>query len=272
MSLRTRAAQLRSLPDVVWGIRGIAAELAPAIAPAIAAASGRACETRGIPRVIHTVFGLWDTRRIPWHSRLILGGWRRRHPAPEWTIVCWNRLTAEAFIQRDSPEHWDLYQSLPRNAQRADLLRYLLLYRLGGFYVDLDVRCHVGIDRQQREHADAGVLACVEATLTPQEAHRIGVQEPIRNGRAEHTERIANFFLGAQAGHPLLRAIIALLVQRSVLAIHTDYDVLYTTGPDVVTEAIQCAREAHDLVVIGQPEANRLFEHLEFGNWRSASS
>ena len=268
MSLRARAAQLQSLPDIAWGIGRVASEYTPAIVPEGAGAG----DTRGIPRVIHTVFGLWESRRIPWHGRLILGGWRRRHPPPEWQIVCWNKQTAEAFIQCESPEHWALYQALPRNVQRADLLRYLLLYRLGGFYVDLDVRCGAGIDRVRREHADAGVLACVETTLTPQQARRIGSQEPIRNGRAEYTERIANFFLGAKAGHPLLGAIIALLAQRSALDVHTDYDVLYTTGPDVVTEVIQRARETSDLVVLDEAEASRLFQHLTFGSWRSASA
>lgn len=67
-------------------------------------------------------------------------------------------------------------------------------------------------------------------------------------------------------------AIIALLAQRSVLDIHTDDDVLYTTGPDVVTEVIQRARETSDLVVIDESEASRLFQHLTFSSWRSASS
>jgi mannosyltransferase OCH1-like enzyme len=268
MNLGTRAARLLSLPDIGWGIPRIASEYTPRIAPA-RARTGDAC---GIPRVIHTVFGLWDARGMSWRHRWILGGWKRRHSAPDWQIVCWNKQTAEAFIRRESPEHWDLYQSLPRSIQRADLLRYLLLYRLGGFYVDLDVRCVIGIDRVRRVHASTGVLTCVETTLTPQRARRIGHEEPIRNGRAEHTQRIANFFLGSVAGHPLLGAIIALLRQRSVLDIHTDYDVLYTTGPDVVTEVIQRARETSDLVVIDESEASRLFQHLKFGSWRSASS
>ena len=200
MNLGTRAARLLSLPDIGWGIPRIASEYTPGIAPA-RARTGDAC---GIPRVIHTVFGLWDARGMSWRHRWILGGWKRRHSAPDWQIVCWNKQTAEAFIRRESPEHWDLYQSLPRNIQRADLLRYLLLYRLGGFYVDLDVRCAIGIDRVRRVHASTGVLTCVETTLTPQRARRIGHEEPIRNGRAEHTQRIANFFLGSGAGHPLL--------------------------------------------------------------------
>ena len=138
MNLGTRAARLLPLPDIGWGIPRIASEYTPGIAPA-RARTGDAC---GIPRVIHTVFGLWDARGMSWRHRWILGGWKRRHSAPDWQIVCWNKQAAVA-------------------------------------------------------------------------------------------------------GHPLLGAIIALLRQRSVLDIHTDYD---------------------------ESEASRLFQHLTFGSWRSASA
>lgn len=36
------------------------------------------------------------------------------------------------------PEYENLYNSLPRDVQRWDIIRYMILYKYGGIYTDLD--------------------------------------------------------------------------------------------------------------------------------------
>jgi len=221
-----------------------------------------------IPRVINFVFGLWDDGALPWRYRWLLGGWARRHPLPKWKVILWGKQTSERFVSEQQPEYLDLYCSLSRDVQRADLLRYLLLYHFGGFYIDLDLLCRSTLDGLLAEHPDARMLTCVETILTAEKAREIGQTEPIRNGKAEIPERVANYFMACVPRHPVVKAIIDLVEQRAGIPIRFDYDVIFTTGPDVVTEVVQRFRDRNDLALVDKQDADRYLSHLQFGKWR----
>ena len=42
---------------------------------------------------------------------------------------------------------WNAYHKLPFVVQKTDLWRYLIIYKLGGIYADIDVECRASFDK-----------------------------------------------------------------------------------------------------------------------------
>src|SRR5437868_4106817 len=65
--------------------------------------------------------------------------WLLMHP--EWTYFFWTDSDNLRLIQDHYPDHLRLYNGYSAWAshlQRADVIRYFILHRYGGVYVDLD--------------------------------------------------------------------------------------------------------------------------------------
>src|SRR5207248_2357407 len=58
---------------------------------------------------------------------------------PDFEHVLFGRREMAEFIGAEFPQFRRVMDSLPGPIQRFDLFRYLAVYRLGGFYFDLDV-------------------------------------------------------------------------------------------------------------------------------------
>lgn len=217
-------------------------------------------------RIVHLVYGLWDDGPLPFRFWARVGSWLRHHPSPHWQVVLWTRPQAEALIDAHFPELAPTYRAYQRPVQRADLLRYLLLYHYGGFYADLDIVCRQSLSSLLQDQPS--MVVQVETTLTPERCREIGQGQPIRQGRAELELRIANYFLGCRAGDPIMGEVIQLVQERSHLPIRCDYDVLYTTGPDVVSEVIHRRREQPGLKILSLAQAESFVRHDCCGSWR----
>ena len=87
-----------------------------------------------IPKILHFT---WKTEDVPGVMADYLRRWRDLHP--DWDVRLWTDATMRDFVTTTYPELVALYESYPRNIQRADSFRYLVLNALGGVYADLDV-------------------------------------------------------------------------------------------------------------------------------------
>lgn len=216
----------------------------------------------GIPKLIHTMYGLWDDSAPGLAERFILGGWVRRNP--DWTVVLWRRAELESFLESDYPQYFELYTSFTRGVQKADLLRYLLVFHYGGVYCDLDLYCSLPLAGSV-DGCEA--LFHTEAVLTTEQSVNHGRKYLIRQGVPEKEQRIANYFFAATPGHPVLERVLELVVERAGVNPSEDYDVLYITGPDVVTEAVLGHPREH-LRILSLGEGNQMVQHLHLGTWR----
>jgi hypothetical protein len=98
--------------------------------------------------------------------------------------------------------------------------------------------------------ADARMIVFEEAVLSPADAARAANSYAARRGAPEECQRIANYAMGAGVGHALLLMVLEEL-QRRVLTDPnplTDYDVLYTTGPALLTTTTYAFLAAPDSV------------------------
>lgn len=88
-----------------------------------------------IPRIIHQTF--YD-RNLP--ERLKANVDELRALNPGWEYRFYDDADIAAFIQENYPPLvWDYYQRIDKRygAARADLFRYLLMYKVGGVYLDI---------------------------------------------------------------------------------------------------------------------------------------
>jgi inositol phosphorylceramide mannosyltransferase catalytic subunit len=111
--------------------------------------------TRGkIPKIIHQT---WKDENIPDMWKLSPVEWRRHHP--DWTYILWTDAAIRSHIARYHPEFLELHDSYEYNIQRADMIRYFVLYDIGGVYSDLDLYPTESIESHLGDAGDCFIYA-----------------------------------------------------------------------------------------------------------------
>lgn len=161
---------------------------------------------------------------------------------PGWTYHFYDEDDCVAFIRNEyGPDVLGYYQRIGKEywAARADLFRYLLLYRLGGVYLDLKSSASKPFDEVLRPddayllshwHNDGGG-AFAGWGVHPELRH-------IPGGEYEQ------WFIIAAPGHPFLKAVIEAVlgnIDRYIPGLHRTgaHAVFRVTGPIAYTLAIE---------------------------------
>jgi hypothetical protein len=196
---------------------------------------------------------------------------------PDFEHVYFDDHDVVAFIDREFPEYRAQFDRFPRRIQRYDFFRYLAVYRLGGFYFDLDVFLARGI-------GDLTASSCV----FPFE--ELTISSYLRRERQIDWE-IGNYAFGASAGHPFLRAVIdnciraqedpawvAPMMREIPPLFRAGFDVLNTTGPGLLTRTLaESAQLSRIVTVLFPPDVcdegmwhnfGDYGVHLMAGSWR----
>lgn len=217
-----------------------------------------------IPRTAHFCYGLWDDGKIPDHFEKTMKQWKNQG----WNVRLWNRKQVDQLLSK-YPEFNELSSTFTRKVQKADLARYLIIYEHGGFYFDLDCRPDNNSLFQDLKNGmlNSSALFFIECELKPEFAEETK-QYPIRQGVPEDIERIANFAFGAVENHPIIWQLLELLYQRcnTFPNYNDDYDILYKTGPDCMTQCVHDAQPSSEIQVIHN--RNYLY-HQSVGTWKN---
>lgn len=211
-----------------------------------------------------SVFGLWD-RHMPAHVSTLRD--RNRRMCPGFRFTVYDRAHVRRAI---GPHVWErLERTIPRKVVLADIARYYLMWTHGGFYIDMDVRVRRNLESVVRDGRARGarmILFSEHDRLSPK---RLGPRET-------HTHRIYNcMFWSAEAGDPFWKECYDLALER-VRAITdggspvwTDRDILWASGPDVVTTVYHRYRNDPRIHVWNHARSQRLLTHLAEGTWRA---
>jgi len=140
------------------------------------------------------------------------------------------------FVSQEFPQYTRVFDECPRAIQRYDFFRYLAVYRLGGFYLDLDVLLA----------SDLSPLLTAECVF-PFEGLTFSKMLRARGVDWE----IGNFAFGASAGHPFLDLVIrncvrglqepswvSPMMSGVPWLSRREHSVLYTTGPGLVSRTL----------------------------------
>jgi hypothetical protein len=199
---------------------------------------------------------------------------------PDYEHLFFDNDDVERFIDREFPQYRHVFDAFRFPIQRYDFFRYLAVYRLGGFYFDLDVLL-------------ASELSSLLAT---------GCVFPFEGLTFSHLLRsygmdweIGNYAFGAAAGHPFLEAVVENCVRaqkdpswvepmmRGVPPFsRADHYVLYTTGPGMVSRTLAENPALAATVTVLFPEDvcdartwnvfGSYGVHLMDGTWRPSAS
>jgi mannosyltransferase OCH1-like enzyme len=88
----------------------------------------------GFPKIIHQT---WKNNIVPPHWQSSQDMWKKYHP--DWQYILWTDDMNRNFIRDNFPMLLSTFDNFPYNIQRADMIRYAILYKFGGVYCDLDL-------------------------------------------------------------------------------------------------------------------------------------
>jgi len=143
---------------------------------------------------------------------------------PSARLLVWNRDAVESLLSSEWREVW---HALPRGVCQADIARYFIALHVGGIYLDADAELLCALPSGQWQ-----LLLLVEQKVP--DARYLGKRE------APHLVRMAQFMFATAPGHPFWNCVLELSLGRcrellTQGAEWSDSDVLWATGPDVVT-------------------------------------
>lgn len=86
-----------------------------------------------IPKIIHQT---WKDEEIPPKWKVFVENNKALNA--DWEYMLWTDDKCLKFVEQEFPDFLKQYQSFPKNIMRADVIRYLIMYKIGGVYLDLD--------------------------------------------------------------------------------------------------------------------------------------
>lgn len=196
---------------------------------------------------------------------------------PDFEYFYFDDAAVNEFLREEFPEYQSIFDGFPFPIQRYDFFRYLAVYRLGGFYFDLDVFLCSGL---------SGLLTA--ECVFPFEDLNMSQYLRRNYGMDWH---IGNYAFGSVPGHPFLKAVIDNCVKaqtdpkwtKSTMKgttrfLRDDYWVLNTTGPGLISRTLAENPKLASMVSVLFPDDvcdtrtwhhfGKIGVHLMEGTWR----
>ena len=190
-----------------------------------------------IPKMVHQVY-----LHGPLPENLALGITHDQVENPTWDYHLYTASDIETFIASEyGPRVLEVYQSIRPvyGAARVDLFRYLLIYRVGGAYLDIKSRFERPIDSVIS--GDEGYILSQWANGPGEQNEGIGLGPDLNGIQGGEYQQ---WHVIASPGHPFLRAVLV-----RILAAIENYTpwrtnvgrigVVRLTGPIPYTRAIE---------------------------------
>ncbi len=180
-----------------------------------------------IPKIIHQIWsGIKEP--LPIHFKELGDTWRRDYPG--WKYILWDNEMMCNFVQENYPQHWDVYMKYPYHIQRWDAIRYLILDKIGGMYIDFD---YESIESMEKIIEDK--MCCF--ALEPQSHSIIFNKQLMFN----------NALMLNTPNHPFMKKIIKKVFSKKMLNYGSNitfedkykqkhYCIMNTTGPWVLID------------------------------------
>jgi mannosyltransferase OCH1-like enzyme len=218
-----------------------------------------------IPSVVHLVWHGIDAPSPAYHPNKIYSqGFTSIVKNSNCEVKIWSKADCENLIL-EYPQYEGIYRKAT-NIMKFDIIRYLIIYHSGGTYLDVDV-----LLKKSLKNITANECFFVEKIIT-NVANHDARYEPIRKGVPEHPVRIANYAFSSKPKNPIFIEILTEIRRRMHLqpSPKKDYDVLYLTGPDVVTTVVHrlSAVSRMKINIIPQKISKSIFVHASAGEWR----
>ncbi|KAF8068401.1 HOC1 [Scenedesmus sp. PABB004] len=206
-----------------------------------------------IPRVVHQTA---PSARLPARARALTRSWREKNGAG-WAVRLYSDEAAANFVRREFPEYYEAYMALPKDVERADFFKYMVVLRLGGVYADVDVECRTPLD----------------AVIAPADTLLVGWDAETPDGGAaaaaalSRTRQVATWLFAAAPGHPVLRAACDHIARHAATPFSNDTvrDTHERTGAGLFTDLVLAHALAHPAAKRDDPWKARILPRVAFG-------
>lgn len=177
--------------------------------------------------------------------------WRNLNPDFEYRYM--DDTQAAEFVLNEYGQEWhDIFVNLPVGVMRGDLWRYMIIYKYGGVYADLDTECINPISNWLNEEYE--MIVCPETDI-----------------------HFCQWTFAASAGHPILKSVLDTIKERLLNPLYGSPHFVHThTGPAIWTEGINKALEfkfnnlIDDYLLLNSCNNAKLYKFHCYGgeNWR----
>jgi mannosyltransferase OCH1-like enzyme len=154
-------------------------------------------EVSKIPKILHYIW--LGPKPFPEESKAFVRSWIEHHP--DWIIKFWTddmsralphpMLVKEDISQLENASLASLITQTQNYGERSDLLRYEILFKEGGIYIDHDIECF---------HSFSGLVSTFDFFA--------GLEPPHTNSGIETKVFPCNAIIGARPSHPILMKTI----------------------------------------------------------------
>lgn len=172
-------------------------------------------------RIMHQVwFGTIPNKREAKKAyeklKIYRDSWKLKNPT--WCHIEWDKKMCKNLVQHFFPEHAEMLSKYKHEIQRCDLVRYLILYRYGGFYVDMDYYCCKPFDQVLEKYQDDLYF----------------VQSP--NSFMQESDHISNSLMYSVKGHCFWKKLLIELEKHQTCPMYypKHLQVMFTTGPGIL--------------------------------------
>jgi len=175
------------------------------------------------------------TRDLPLMARAAVVNVKSLNPEFEYRFF--DDADVSTFVRKEFPEYQQVFEKFPFRIQKFDFFRYLVVFKLGGFYFDLDVFLASGLEALRKHEC---VFPFEELTINR-----------FLRGRYEMDWEIGNYAFGAVPNHPFLEAVIQNCVRaqrdpawvkpmmQGIPALfRSEFYVLNTSGPGLLSRTL----------------------------------
>jgi mannosyltransferase OCH1-like enzyme len=203
-----------------------------------------------IPKII------WQTYKDPFDQLQpymldAVNTWKTLNPEYEYRYM--DDSQAAQFILEEYGQEWhDLFVGLPVGVMRGDLWRYMIIYKYGGVYTDLDTECLNPINVWLNEEYE--MIVCPETDL-----------------------HFCQWTFAASAENPILKSVLDTIKEKLINPTYGSPHFVHThTGPAVWTEGIMKALDIKvdnlisDYLLLNLSDNAKLYKFHCYGgeNWR----
>jgi len=169
-------------------------------------------------KMYKTVHQIWTTHELPAQFKKFAESWKEY--IPDWEYKLWSHQENRDFVAEFYPDFLAKYDSYPRDMQRVDAAKYLILKKVGGLYADTDVECMDNIEEL------IGSAECVVGKEPYWHAHRFNMDYIVGSA-----------FIYSVPEGDFINFVCKKLFEYPTVKVNNPKDVLKSTGPIMLTEA-----------------------------------
>jgi mannosyltransferase OCH1-like enzyme len=161
-----------------------------------------------IPKIIHQT---WKTTDIPPRFQRAVDSVKRYHA--DWEYRLWTDEDIDNYVREHHADFYPAFVAFPRHIMRVDLIRYLILYDMGGVYCDLDYEF-----LRPYDYSGYDMIMSLERDLS----------------YGDQCNTISNYIMASCPGHPFWAYVVDDMKQNPPVT-HSYTDVLTATGPGYIS-------------------------------------